>query len=119
MRKNILNVRGFKLNKLLGVLAIFTLIAMLLMIETVAEAVVSAGNKVGINMPVVPVFRQAAANLFLVGAGAVLFVLAAIIVVPVIKISVIIVGLGLAVYGLYQLYKLVTGGTVQDVIPRK
>lgn len=119
MRKNQISPRGFKNNKLLAVSAIVLAIALLLMIEAVAEVVVSAGNKLGVPMPPVPVFRNAAANVVLVAAGVFFLVISAVLVVPVVKFAVIGAGLALAGYGVYQLYKLVKGDMVQDLTPRK
>lgn len=117
--KRILNLRGFKWDRVLYIALAFILVCMILMIESVAEVVVSAGNKVGVNMPVVPVFRQYAANGLLVGSGIAFLVFSAIVVVPVAKFALIAVGIGMAVYGVYQLYKMVSGKAVHDVIPRK
>lgn len=119
MKKQILNTRGFRSSRILAVLAVVMLIALLLMIEKVAMAVVNAGNSVGINMPPVPIFRQAAGDIFMVAAGAILVMFSWIVMVPVAKFAIIAGGLALAGYGLYQIYKLIVGKPVQDILPKK
>lgn len=119
MRKAVLNTRGFKMNRTFAILAVFTIIALLLMVEVVAETVVKAGNSLGVNMPATPIFRQVAGNMFLIGAGSLLLLLSMLVVVPLIKFAVIGAGLALAGYGIYQLYKFISGGSIQDILPKK
>jgi hypothetical protein len=118
MAKNILTLRGFKMNQALAVLAVFTLIALLLMVEKVAQVVTEAGNNMGINMPAVPILRNTAANLVLIGVGALLILFAGLVLIPVVKFSILIVGIGLAGYGIYQVYKMVKGEPMKDILPK-
>jgi hypothetical protein len=119
MRKNVLSLKGFKSNTALRVLAVFIIIALLLTIEGIANAVVKAGNSAGVNMPPVPIFRQTAADLTMIGVGLFLLLLVPVFVVPVVKFAVIGVGFALLGYGLYQVYKLIQGKPVQDLLPKK
>jgi len=89
------------------------------MIEKVAEIVVSAGNSAGINMPPVPVFRQASADLFMVATGLILLMVSAFVIVPLVKFAVIGAGFALLGYGLFQVYKLIQGKPVSDLLPKK
>jgi hypothetical protein len=119
MRKNVLSPRAFKSNTALKVLAVFIIIALLFTIEGIAKIVVNAGNSAGLNMPPVPVFRQTAADLTMIGVGLFLLLLVPVFVVPVVKFAVIGVGLTLLGYGVYQVYKLIQGKPVQDILPKK
>lgn len=119
MTKKMISSNRFKSNKLLAVVAVFTLIALLLMIEAVSEVVVKAGNAAGINMPPVPIFRQAAADLFLVGLGLFLLIISPIFIVPLVKFAVIGAALAVAGYGVYQIWKLIQGKPVTGTLPQK
>jgi len=119
MKKNIISTRKFPYSKALAVAAVFVLVALLFMFEKVAEVVVNTGNSAGINMPAVPLFRQAAGNMVLAGIGFMLLIFSALIIVPLVKFAVIGAGFALLGYGVYQLYKMFTGRTFQDVLPKK
>lgn len=119
MKKQILNTRKFSMPKTISVLAVVALIALLFMLQPVADAVVKAGTAAGVNMPPVPIFRQTAGNIFLAAVGLFLLLISAIFVVPIVKFAAIGAGLALAGYGIYQIYKLIKGEPVQDILPRK
>lgn len=117
--KNIIKSSGFKQSQILAVFAVFMIVSLLLMFEKVAEIVTEIGDYLGVNMPAVPVLRQTAANLFMVGAGVVLVLLSAIIIVPLVKFALIGAGLALVGYGLYQVYNLIKGRPIKDILPGK
>lgn len=119
MRKNALSPRGFKQNKLFVVTAVVVLVALLLMIQQVAEQVVKAGTALGIDMPNVPALRVSASHVFMAGVGIILLLVAGLVVIPVAKFALIGAGLALLGYGVYNLYKLIQGQAVQDILPRK
>lgn len=119
MARNVIASRGFRQHKLFAVTAVVTLVALLLMIPQVSEAVVKAGTSLGINMPNVPSLRIGASHVFLAGAGLILLLVSAIVLVPIAKFALIGAGLALLGYGVYNLYKMIQGQPVQDVLPRK
>ena len=95
------------------------LIALLLSIQKVAEVVTDAGNNLGINMPPVPIFRQANLDVFIVALGAMLLLLSVAFIVPVVKFAVIGAGLALFGYAAVRLYKMFKGDPVTTTLPDK
>jgi len=119
MRKNIIQSSRFKWSKAFFYVAIFTLVCMLLMVEKVAEVVVSGASKVGVNLPVAPMLSNLAANGFMAGTGLMLLMFSALIVVPVAKFAVIGAGIVFLGYGVWQIYKYFKGEPINQIIPRK
>lgn len=119
MAKSIISTRSFKMSRVLFWVAMFTALCLLLMFEKVSEVVSETLSKVGVDVPSPPMLRQYAANGFLAGCGVLLLIVSVLIVVPLAKFAVIGAGLALAGYGIYQLYKMITGGSFQDLTPKK
>jgi hypothetical protein len=97
--------------------AIIALVAFLLTIKPVAEVVKKLVEMLGITFPPMDIFRNAAANILLVCVGYFALVIAAAIAIPIIKIAVTVAAIAVVGYGLYNLYKTFTGGTVKDILP--
>jgi uncharacterized membrane protein len=71
----------------------------------------------GITFPPMDIFRNAAANILLVCIGYFALVIAAAIAIPIVKIAVTVSAVAVVGYGLYNLYKTFTGGSVKDILP--
>jgi hypothetical protein len=97
--------------------AIIALVAFLLTIKPVAEVVKKLVEMLGITFPPMDIFRNAAANILLVCIGYFALVIAAAIAIPIVKIAVTISAVAVVGYGLYNLYKTFTGGSVKDILP--
>ena len=103
--------------KTFAVLVIIALVAFLLTIKPVAEVVKKLVEMLGITFPPMDIFRNAAANILLVCVGYFALVIAAAIAIPLVKIAVTVAAVAVVGYGLYNLYKTFTGGTVKDILP--
>jgi hypothetical protein len=88
-----------------------------LTIKPVAETVKKLVEMLGITFPPMDIFRNAAANILLVCVGYFAIVIAAAIAIPFVKIAVTVAAVAVVGYGLYNLYKTFTGGTVKDILP--
>ena len=113
MIRKVLPVKNFP-HRVFSVVAIIALVAFLLTIKPVAEIVKKGVEMLGVTFPPMDIFRNAAANILLVSLGYVALVVAAIIVVPIVKVSVTIAAVG---YGLYNLYRTFTGQGTKDILP--
>jgi hypothetical protein len=116
MIKKVLPLKNFP-HRVFSVVAIIALIAFLLTLKPVAEVVKKGVEMLGITFPPMDIFRNAAANILLVSLGYVALVIAAAIVVPIVKVSVTIAAVAAVGYGLYNLYKTFTGKTTKDILP--
>jgi hypothetical protein len=97
--------------------AIIALVAFLLTIKPVAETVKKLVEMLGITFPPMEIFKNAAANILLVCLGYFALVIAAAITIPIVKIAVTVSAIAVVGYGLYNLYKVFTGGTVMNILP--
>jgi uncharacterized membrane protein len=105
------SVKNFP-QKTFAVLAIVALIAFLLTLKPVAEAVKKGADAIGIkNFPPLDVFRNVAKNIGDIAVGLLILVTTTIVAAIVIKFGLIAVGIGLAAYGIYMAYK--------QVVPNK
>jgi hypothetical protein len=71
----------------------------------------------GITFPPIEVFQNTAANILLVAIGYLVLTIAAVIVVPIVKIAVTVIAVGLIGYGIYNLYRTFTGRSVVNILP--
>lgn len=116
MIRKVLPFKNFP-HRLFSVVAIIALVAFLLTIKPVAESVKKLVEMLGITFPPMDIFRNAAANILLVCVGYFALVIAAAIALPIVKIAVTVAAVGVVGYGLYNLYKTFTGGSVKDILP--
>lgn len=114
--RKIIPIRNFP-HKLFAVVAIFTLIAFLLTLKPVAEVVKKGVEMLGITFPPMAIFQNVAANMLLVGLGAMALFVAGVIMVPIIKIAVTVAAVAVVAVGLYNIYKSFTGKPTQKIIP--
>jgi len=116
MIRKVLPVKNFP-HRLFSIVAIIALVAFLLTIKPVAETVKKLVEMLGITFPPLDIFRNTAANILLVSLGAVALWIAALIVIPIVKIAVTIAAVAVVGYGLYNLYRTFTGGSIKDILP--
>ncbi len=116
MIRKVLPFKNFP-HRLFSIVAIIALVAFLLTIKPVAETVKKLVEMLGITFPPMDIFRNAAANILLVCVGYFALVIAAAIAIPIVKIGVTIAAVAVVGYGLYNLYKTFTGGSVKDILP--
>lgn len=103
--------------RVMYIIAIFTIIAILFTFTKIAEVVTEVIQKVsGVSIPV-PLFQTTSANLAMVGAGLFLFALGAIIAVPVIKIAMVVVGLALVGIALRNVFRTFSGRAGESPLP--
>jgi hypothetical protein len=116
MIRKVLPFKNFP-HRIFSIVAIIALVAFLLTIKPVAEVVKKLVEMLGITFPPMDIFRNAAANILLVCVGYFALVIAAAIAIPLVKIAVTVAAVAVVGYGLYNLYKTFTGGTVKDILP--
>jgi hypothetical protein len=116
MIRKVLPFKNFP-HRLFSIVAVIALVAFLLTIKPVAETVKKIVEMLGITFPPMDIFRNAAANILLVCVGYFALVIAAAIAIPLVKIAVTVAAVAVVGYGLYNLYKTFTGGTVKDILP--
>jgi hypothetical protein len=118
MKKPVItSVRNFP-QKTFAVLAIVALVAFLLTLKPVAEAVKKAAEAVGIkNFPPLDVFRNVANNIKEVAIGLLIFVVTTIVAAIAVKFGLIAVGIGLAGYGIYRIWQTFSKGVTQNTLP--
>jgi hypothetical protein len=97
--------------------AIIALVAFLLTIKPVAETVKKLVEMLGITFPPLDIFRNTAANILLVCLGALALWISGLIVIPIVKIAVTVAAVAAVGYGLYSIYRLITGGSIKDILP--
>jgi hypothetical protein len=116
MIRKVLPFKNFP-HRLFSIVAIIALVAFLLTIKPVAETVKKLVEMLGITFPPMEIFKNAAANILLVCLGYFALVIAAAIAIPIVKIAVTISAIAVVGYGMYNLYKVFTGGTVMNILP--
>lgn len=116
MTRKVLPINKFP-HKLFSIVAVVAFIAFLLTLKPVAEALKKVVEMLGITFPPMEIFRNTAANILLVALGYIALAVAAVIVIPIVKISVTIAAVAAVGYGLYNIYKTFTGGTTKNVLP--
>ena len=116
MIRKVLPFKNFP-HRLFSIVAVIALVAFLLTIKPGAEVVKKGVEMLGITFPPMDIFRNAAANILLVCVGYFALVIAAAIAIPLVKIAVTVAAVAVVGYGLYNLYKTFTGGTVKDILP--
>ena len=116
MIRKVLPFKNFP-HRLFSIVAVIALVAFLLTIKPVAETVKKLVEMLGITFPPMDIFRNAAANILLVCVGYFALVIAAAIAIPLVKIAVTVAAVAVVGYGLYNLYKTFTGGSVKDILP--
>lgn len=116
MIRKVLPFKNFP-HRIFSIVAIIALVAFLLTIKPVAETVKKLVEMLGITFPPMEIFRNAAANILLVCVGYFALVIAAAIAIPLVKIAVTVAAVAVVGYGLYNLYRTFTGGSVKDILP--
>jgi hypothetical protein len=116
MIRKVLPFKNFP-HRVFSVVAIIALVAFLLTLKPVAEATKKLVEMLGITFPPMEIFRNTAANILLVALGYIALTVAAVIAIPIIKISVTVVAVGAVAYGLYNLYQTFTGKSTQKILP--
>jgi len=116
MIRKVLPFKNFP-HRLFSIVAVIALVAFLLTLKPVAEVVKKLVEMLGITFPPMEIFRNAAANILLVCVGYFALVIAAAIAIPIVKIAVTIAAVAVVGYGLYNLYRTFTGGSVKDILP--
>lgn len=116
MIRKVLPFKNFP-HRLFSIVAIIALVAFLLTIKPVAETVKKLVEMLGITFPPMEIFKNAAANILLVCLGYFALVIAAAIAIPIVKIAVTVSAIAVVGYGMYNLYKVFTGGTVMNILP--
>lgn len=116
MIRKVLPFKNFP-HRLFSIVAIIALVAFLLTIKPVAETVKKLVEMLGITFPPMEIFKNAAANILLVCLGYFALVIAAAIAIPIVKIAVTVTAVAVVGYGIYNIYKIFTGGTVMNILP--
>ncbi len=116
MIRKVLPVKNFP-HRLFSIVAIIALVAFLLTIKPVAETVKKLVEMLGITFPPLDIFRNTAANILLVCLGALALWISGLIVIPIVKIAVTVAAVAAVGYGLYSIYRLITGGSIKDILP--
>lgn len=102
-----------------GILAVILLVSILFTFKKVAETVVEVlSNATGgkINPPV-ELFQMTAANIGLVAAGLLVFLVGAVIILPVVKWAFLIAGVAMVAVGVFNLYRTFTGKPAGSPLP--
>jgi len=116
MIRKVLPVKNFP-HRLFSVVAIIALVAFLLTIKPVAEIVKKGVEMLGITFPPMDIFRNTAANILLTALGGLALWMTALIVVPIVKVAVTIAAVAVVGYGLYNIYRTITGKSTKDILP--
>ena len=106
-------------HRLFSIVAIIALVAFLLTLKPVIEIVKKGIEMLGITFPPIEVFQNVAANILLVALGYIVLSIAAIIVIPVVKIAITIAAIAVVGVGLYNLYNTFTGRSTRYLLPMK
>jgi hypothetical protein len=117
MIRKVLPFKNFP-HRLFSIVAIIALVAFLLTIKPVAETVKKLVEMLGITFPPMEIFQNAAANILLVCLGYFALVVAGVIAIPIVKIAVTVAAIAVVGYGLYNLYRTFTGGSVMNILPQ-
>lgn len=105
-------------HRFFAVLAVIALVAFLLLVKPIAEIVKVGAEAVGINFPPLEIFQNTAFNIALVCTGIIVLLISAIILVPLVKIAVTVVAVGLIAYGIYNLFQTFTGKPTKNILPQ-
>jgi hypothetical protein len=81
------------------------LVAFLFSMKPVAEFVKKAVEMVGIKFPPVEVFQQANTDALYLAAGVLILLVGLAVIVPIVKISLVVVGAAFIAYSAYKLYQ--------------
>jgi hypothetical protein len=116
MIRKVLPVKNFP-HRLFSVVAIIALVAFLLTLKPVAEVVKKLVEMLGITFPPMDIFRNTAANILLVALGYIALAITGVIVIPIVKVAVTVAAVAAVGYGLYNIYRTLTGKSTKDVLP--
>jgi hypothetical protein len=116
MIRKVLPVKNFP-HRLFSVVAIIALVAFLLTLKPVAEVVKKLIEMLGITFPPIEIFRNTAANILLVALGVIALAITGIIFIPIVKVAVTVAAVAAVGYGLYNIYRTLTGKSTKDVLP--
>ena len=116
MIRKVLPFKNFP-HRLFSIVAIIALVAFLLTIKPVAEVVKKGVEMLGIVFPPMEIFRNTAANILLVCLGYFALVIAGAIAIPLVKIAVTVAAVAAVGYGIYNIYRLLTRGSMKDIMP--
>jgi hypothetical protein len=114
--KKVLPINNFP-HRFFSVVAIFTLVAFLLTLKPISMVIKTVAENVGINFPPVEIFQNTAANMLLIGLGALALLVAGVIAIPIIKIAVTVTAIAVVGVGLYNIYRTFTGKGTKDILP--
>jgi hypothetical protein len=87
-----------------AVLAVIMLVAFLFSLKPVAEVVKKGVEMLGIKFPPIEVFQQANTDAMYLAAGGLLLLIGLAAIVPIVKISLVIVGASFIAYSGYKLW---------------
>jgi hypothetical protein len=117
--KKVLPISGRFPHRLFSIVAVIALVAFLLTIKPVAEFVKKAVEMLGITFPPIEVFQNVAANILLVALGYIALAVAAVIVIPTVKIAITLAAIAVVGVGLYNIYNTFTGRATRYLLPMK
>ena len=92
------------MQKTFAVFAVIMLVAFLFSLKPVAEVVKKAVEMLGIKFPPVEVFQQASTDAMYVAAGVALVLIGLSAIVPIVQISLVVVGAAFIAYSGYKLW---------------
>jgi len=92
------------MQKTFAVLAVIMLVAFLFSLKPVAEVVKKAVEMLGIKFPPIEVFQQANTDAMYFTAGGLLLLIGLAAIVPIVKISLVVVGAAFIAYSAYKLW---------------
>jgi hypothetical protein len=91
--------------KTFAVIAVIMLVAFLFSLKPVAEVVKKGVEMLGIKFPPVEVFQQANTDALYLAAGILITLIGLAVIVPIVKISLVVVGASFIAYSAYKLYQ--------------
>jgi hypothetical protein len=92
------------MQKTFAVFAVIMLVAFLFSLKPVAEIVKKGVEMLGIKFPSVEVFQQANTDAMYFAAGVLLFLIGLAAIVPIVKISLVVVGAAFIAYSAYKVW---------------
>ena len=116
--KKVLPISGKFPHRLFSIVAIIAVVAFLFTLKPVADLVKKGIEMLGITFPPIEVFRNTAANILLVALGYIALAIAAVIVIPIVKISVTLAAIAVVGVGLYNLYNTFFGKSTTVILPQ-
>lgn len=93
------------MQKTFAVLAVIMLVAFLFSLKPVAEVVKKGVEMLGIKFPAIEVFQQANTDALYLATGILITLIGLAVIVPIVKISLIVVGASFIAYSAYKLYQ--------------